>query len=307
MLSPIALERLALRRDKFNERLSRLADALDGGNRPVAPFITDAFGEFSEELTKAFIDELVSSWGLHELYRSNWDFAAIASERDGDWTYEWEAYTAPAEDFLYCALRLVATCPWFFEGTIAEVRSLAAHLGDVPAPESAASQPFSIMDAYADMGNHASFFQNMEALKRLLACEESTAEIPGFEDEETSRPRSADDVPEQADAAGYAAEDSRWDDSAEQAQWIDKVESEGRAWKENFSDAAEILERYESFTRACREYPHFLDSFADDITFAFDVLFAVHGASLMLDDQAYFGTYQLVREAEGLLSGREVR
>ena len=48
-LSPRDLEKLALRRDKLAERLARLRSALDGGNLPVRPFISDAFGAYSME------------------------------------------------------------------------------------------------------------------------------------------------------------------------------------------------------------------------------------------------------------------
>ena len=93
---------------------------------------------------------------------------------------------------------------------------------------------------------------------------------------------------------------------AENEAFFERVEEEGRLWKEGFSDADKLLARYQSFAEAWREGMDLRESFAQDVSFAFDMLFASHGISHLLDDETYFTTYHRLRGLQGQLTSREV-
>ncbi len=310
-LSPRDLEKLALRRDKLAERLARLRSALDGGNLPVRPLISDAFGAYSMERMDGLVEELTQAWGIHELYRSDWDFAEAATERDGEYTYDWDVDAGPAADFLYCSLRLVGSCPWHFEGTVDEVRRLAAHVGEpTSVGDDAPEGVFILNDVYAQVGPDMSFFQNMDALRRLLEGELSAdGSVAEHEPDETFAELIAQEYADASDEQREAwAEEDRWAriDMAENEAFFERVEEEGRLWKEGFSDADKLLARYQSFAEAWREGMDLRESFAQDVSFAFDMLFASHGISHLLDDETYFTTYHRLRGLQGQLTSREV-
>ncbi len=307
-LTKQTLETLEYRKEQLQRKAAQVERLLSGREKSALPLLRDGDGHYSEEKTRALVEELVGSLELHQRFRG-----AVLTRKDKRLA---DLPPALEEDelrffrsFLYCLLRFLEDSPpgdYGCEGTFGDLLDMTRDIMiyqerevfnlDTVFRKGFASDTWWWMDRLREKvtgvsARDAASQEDIDAVEKLYPKEAFEAgeleELQKQLDDELREKLEED--PEYQEEFSELKED--WE--------IEEEEQERQAaeqWLENFPEKEVFCREYESWKRDYFDLNsrNWLD---DRIEAMLEVYLYCEGKSSFLTDDTYFAAYALLDRA----------